>query len=417
MSAGPDRTRELRDGCGGVGNVAQQVSEADGVEGLRRVWKFLGASRLERDAPGQVRLLDAGPTTLEHRVADVDAGDAGVSCGSQRDRHSTGPGGNVENGAWPVRAEMAHQLSPPSPVLPKGKNLGQRVVARRQAFEQLDGECVVTQSVQPTLSQTCELLTNSDLDRDARRFQKWQLDALDARRDAFQLLSLGPFRAVVPGVSEPGRWVTIVEGPVTERDTSEAVAKLRSVFEHHADKLEIEYDEVAFPEVGPWLEAAGLERAERNPLMACRPNSFKPFAAPDVTVSRLTTKSPAADIGAFQTIRWTNGGDNDDPIPSAGQLRQHLESRTSVHVLAWLDAVPAGTGVSHALKGAAEIVGIVTRADKRRRGVAATVTSELVTRHFGSGGDFVFLDAADEGAVKLYEGVGFETFGTNSVYR
>jgi len=31
--------------------------------------------------------------------------------------------------------------------------------------------------------------------------------------------------------------------------------------------------------------------------------------------------------------------------------------------------------------------------------------------------DFVFLDAADEGAVKLYEGLGFQTFGTNSVYR
>lgn len=267
------------------------------------------------------------------------------------------------------------------------------------------------------MSQTCKLLTSTDLDLDAKRFQAWLRDALEARPDGFQLLTLGPFRAVVPGKLEPGRWVTIVEGQVTERDTTEAVAELRSVFEHRPDKLEIEYDEVAFPEVGRWLEAAGLERVERNPLMASRPDRFRRFAAPDVNASRLTSQSPAADMRAFQTIRWTNGGDNEGPVLSVRQLRQQLGSAASVYLLAWLDGVPAGTGVSHSLKGAAEIVGIVTRADKRRRGVAATVTSELVTRHFASGGDFVFLDAADEGAVKLYQGLGFEIFGTNSVYR
>ena len=94
-----------------------------------------------------------------------------------------------------------------------------------------------------------------------------------------------------------------------------------------------------------------------------------------------------------------------------------MRSSSSVHLLAWLDGVPSGTGVSHSLKGAAEIVGIVTLAGKRRRGVAATVTSELVAGHFASGGDFAFLDAADEGAVKLYDGLGFQTFGTNGVYR
>ena len=240
---------------------------------------------------------------------------------------------------------------------------------------------------------------------------------MEARPAGSQLQVFGPFRAVIPGRSDPGRWVTIVEGPVTERDTSEAVAKLRSIFGRNVQGLEIEYDDVAFPQVRRWLEAAGLERVERNPLMALRPNMFRPFAVPDVTVSLLTTKSPTVDMSAFQTIRWTNGGDNEGPIPSVRQMQQQLGSAGSLHLLAWLDGVPAGTGVSHALKGAAEIVGIVTRADKRRRGVAATVTSELVTQHFASGGDFVFLDAADKGAVTLYERLGFETFGANSVYR
>jgi predicted GNAT family acetyltransferase len=88
-----------------------------------------------------------------------------------------------------------------------------------------------------------------------------------------------------------------------------------------------------------------------------------------------------------------------------------------VFLLAWLDWVAAGTGVSHARKGAAELVGIVTQKAFRRRGVAATVTSELVRRHFDRGGDFVFLNAASEEAAKVYEGLGFVPFGTILVYR
>ena len=69
------------------------------------------------------------------------------------------------------------------------------------------------------------------------------------------------------------------------------------------------------------------------------------------------------------------------------------------------------------MRGAGEIVGVVTRVDKRRRGIAATVTSDLVARHFAASGDFVFLDAANQEAARVYERLGFERFGDNVVYR
>lgn len=255
------------------------------------------------------------------------------------------------------------------------------------------------------------------IDVDASRFQAWQLDALDQRPPGTELLSFGPFRALLPAASQPGGWVTIVEGSVTKRETEEAVAGLRSVFKQRNAELEIEYNEAVFPKVGKWLEAAGLTVAERNPLMACRPNTFTPFAAPDVILRRLTERSSAADMQAFQTIRWTNGGDNTHAVPPFERLKNELASQSSVYLLGWLDREPAGTGVSHSLKGVAEIVGVVTRADKRRRGIAASVTSGLVSRHFESDGNFVFLDAADEVAATLYERIGFKKFGTNLVYR
>jgi ribosomal protein S18 acetylase RimI-like enzyme len=255
------------------------------------------------------------------------------------------------------------------------------------------------------------------LNEDAKRFQAWQLAALEQHPAGTDLVSFGPFRALIPASNQPGAWVTIVEESVDERETKRAVAGLRSVFKQRNAELEIEYNEALYPQVGAWLEAAGLTFAERNPLMACRPDGFKPWSSVDVTLHRLTSTSDATDLQTFQTLRWTNGGDEFRAVPGADALRKEVGSATSVYLLAWIDGEAAGTGVSHALRLAAEIVGVVTRADKRRRGIAATVTSDLVSRHFASGGDFVFLDAANEEAARVYERLGFNRFGDNVVYR
>lgn len=252
---------------------------------------------------------------------------------------------------------------------------------------------------------------------DAKRFQAWQLAALEAHPAGTELRSFGPFRAVLPVATEGGAWVTLVEGSVDKRATNKAVEALRAIFKRRNAALEIEYNESLFPGLGIWLEATGLGFAERNPLMACRPDRFKPPADSDVALRRLTAASDPGDLEAFQTIRWTNGGDNQDEVPSVEQLRKELASTSSVYLLALLDAERAGTGVSHTLEGATEVVGVVTRADKRRRGVAAAVTAGLVSRAFAAGADFVFLDAANEGAARIYQGLGFERFGANLVYR
>ena len=250
--------------------------------------------------------------------------------------------------------------------------------------------------------------TVTPIEDDLKRFQAWQQDALEARPPKTKLVSIGPFRLLVPD-AQRGGWITLVDGSPTERETRDAVARLGSAFE-------IEYNETVFPQVGTWLEAEGLKLERRDPLMACRPARFQPFTALEVIQGRLTPNSDPGDLEAFQAIRWTNGGDFEHAIPPVDRLRKELASPTSVYLLAWLDGERAGTGVSHALKGAAEIVGVVTRADKRRRGIASAVTSTLVAQHFVGGGDFVFLDAANEAAARVYEKLGFTRFGTNCVY-
>ncbi len=259
----------------------------------------------------------------------------------------------------------------------------------------------------------------SNATRDADRFLAWQLHALEARRTGSEMVAIGPFRALLSPATEPPptSWVTLVDQRAQKEETLAALTELRDLFQHRGIAMELEYNEVAFPHAQAWLESTGLELVERNPLMACRPDAFRPFIAPEVVITQLAMDSAPADLEAFQRIRWTDGGEVDRGIPSLGRLRVEMAGQGSVFVLAWLGGEPAGTGVSHALKGAAEIVGVVTRVDRRRRGVAAAVTSELVRRHVASGGDFVFLDAANEDAARVYERLGFTRFGANMVYR
>jgi ribosomal protein S18 acetylase RimI-like enzyme len=255
---------------------------------------------------------------------------------------------------------------------------------------------------------------------DSDRFQTWQRDTLAVHEEGAEMLSIGPFRALVLGAGEATAtgWVTLIDGTAAEAETLKSLTKLRSMFKKRKVAVEIEYNEEVFPKVGKWLEAAGLKLIERNPLMSCRPEAFKPFPLPaELHLTQLSAAATPAELEAFQTIRWTDGGEIERPAPSVERLRADLARPNSVFLLAWLEWEPAGTGVSHALKGAAEIVGVVTRKDLRRRGVAAAITSELVRRHFANGGDFVFLDAANEQAARVYERLGFSRFGANLIYR
>jgi ribosomal protein S18 acetylase RimI-like enzyme len=254
---------------------------------------------------------------------------------------------------------------------------------------------------------------------DAERFASWQRDTLEAKALDSEVLTIGPFQVALSKEKEapPTSWVTLVDGNAGEAETEKAIPKVKAAVKKHKSLLEIEFNEAAFPKLGPWLEAGGLKLARKDALMALRPAAFKPFVAPEVHLTQLGPRAIAAELEAFQQIRETNGGDADRAVPPIAILRVALEVPSSVFLLAWLDWEAAGTGVSHSLKGAAKLVGIVTQKTLRRRGVAATVTSELVRRHFDRGGDFVFLDAAGDGAAKVYEGLGFTPFGTILVYR
>jgi ribosomal protein S18 acetylase RimI-like enzyme len=256
---------------------------------------------------------------------------------------------------------------------------------------------------------------------DSQRFQAWLGEFFESKqRDPeAETISMGPFRAILspPSADESAAWVTLVDPDPDEDDAVRALTRLRSAFRRHTMDVEVEYDDTAFPQAARWFAEAGMILVERNPLMAVRPESFVPRPAAEVAITRLRQHAKQTELDAFQRIRWTDGGDLGREPQPIERLAHDLKTATSVYLLAWLDWEPVGTGVSHQTGRVAEIVGVVTRNDRRRRGVAAAVTSELVRRHFEHDGDFVFLDAANEDAASVYERLGFNRFGSKVVFR
>jgi len=65
----------------------------------------------------------------------------------------------------------------------------------------------------------------------------------------------------------------------------------------------------------------------------------------------------------------------------------------------------------------AELVGVATLADFRRKGIGGALSFEAVRKAFASGLSLVFLAAADARAGRVYEAAGFTTAGNCLYYR
>jgi ribosomal protein S18 acetylase RimI-like enzyme len=194
---------------------------------------------------------------------------------------------------------------------------------------------------------------------------------------------IGSFRAI-PGQS--GELVGFNYAlPVDRLDSglTDSIRALKARYRQLRQPLRIEFNEEIWPGLAAALEAEGLVRESRNPLMACEPDEFRPMTASSVVVRFLE-----ADPRHATTLR------------AVGELNGEVAGRASL-----------GT-----VEGVAELYAVVTDPPFRRRGVAATICSALIERLFRNGGSLVFLDAENSGAAALYAGLGFRRIGDRLTY-
>ena len=237
-----------------------------------------------------------------------------------------------------------------------------------------------------------------------------------------EVVPVGPFTALLDRSTDMV-WLNyaVPTGPLDDvNGVTGALQELGRVFSDRKRVLRFEFTGALWPELPAILEQAGLHLQAAHPLMLCTPADFTPVRAPSVRVHLLRASDDARTLATFSSVTQEGFGMVEEPAPLSqeqlDQLRRDLEGGRIRCALAWLEGEPAGAAATMRFEDVAELAGVATLPEKRRRGVAMSTSSVLVQDHFDRGGTVVWLSAGDAGAEAVYERIGFRVAGARLNY-
>lgn len=196
------------------------------------------------------------------------------------------------------------------------------------------------------------------------------------------------------------------------------LTELVECFQGYGRTPRVEYVADVAPSLASTLEAHGFIREDRTVLMVCTRES-RLVAAPvdQLTIVEVTDDSPLDVMQDFMTVQGRAFAGDDRPAATRHEAQQFRQRFHTIHTfLARLGEVPVGAGsLTAAYDGIAEIAGIATISAFRRRGIAAAVTAHICQQAFDDDVEALFLTAANEGAGRVYERVGFQGQGSTLI--
>ena len=196
-------------------------------------------------------------------------------------------------------------------------------------------------------------------------------------------------------------------------DWGAALAALPAAFAAHGRSARIEVFAELYPALLRAADAVGWRRAMTAPVLTLSPVGLA-HAPPVAGAFRWLAPDDTGQIEA--TLRGSHlayGGAEDDAaaLDWRPQLVRGLRQGTLLAGAVDVDGVPRAGAVVQLGGDAAELAGVWTHPGYRRRGLARTACHALLVGAFARGVPSVWLSAA-EGALELYEGLGFVRVGT-----
>ncbi|MBX0331347.1 GNAT family N-acetyltransferase [Oscillochloris sp. ZM17-4] len=236
-----------------------------------------------------------------------------------------------------------------------------------------------------------------------------------------EVMRFGPFEALLD-LGTDLIWLNyaVPTAPVADLPAAlAALEQLKAHFRSRGRRPRFEFNAAPWPDLPALLEAAGLALQERQPMMVCTPADLRHHAPPGVGVRLLSADSPDADLRELSRIQRAAFGHTGAEPDAAGlqATREQLRAGAQLLALATLDGAPAGAGgIFPDDRGVAELASVATRAESRRRGVAAALSAALTDAFFSRGGQVAWLSAANAGAQAAYARVGYQLFDERVIY-
>lgn len=200
-------------------------------------------------------------------------------------------------------------------------------------------------------------------------------------------------------------------------DWPRAIAAMRRVFAAAGRTPRLEFFAELWPDLPMALEAAGFAIERRSEVMTLAPTQLVPSSLP-VEPTLLDGETPQPLLAAFLAGAGEAFGETES-IQAPGELERFAVGlrRGTIEAAAVLDTTRPVSGAS--LTGCAdvaELVGVWTRAEWRRRGYARATCTRLLQHLFAAGGALVWLSAGDTASCRLYRSLGFQPCGMQLNY-
>jgi ribosomal protein S18 acetylase RimI-like enzyme len=223
---------------------------------------------------------------------------------------------------------------------------------------------------------------------------------------------IGPFLAAAHATCEIP-WLSYAIPLSDERETGdveEAVGRLRGWFVEKRRRLRCEILEPLWPELAGRMVGCGMRIKERMPIMLCGREGMREVAWP-AGVEILSVGAGASDGELREAMEVSRRafGEAEVTPEDVARKRGELASGRYRSAVARVDGAAAGAGSMSV--GNDELVGIATLPEFRGRGIGAAVSEFLVAEHFARGAELVWLSAAEDGARRIYERIGFVVVG------
>ena len=131
-------------------------------------------------------------------------------------------------------------------------------------------------------------------------------------------------------------------------------------------------------------------------------------------VRRLGADDPDETLAAFLRVQRVAFGENesrDGVEPGIGFLRRDMRNGRLRCAMALSGGREVAAAVIVGIGSVAELAGVGTLPEMRRRGAASSVSVALLEAHFAGSGDFAWLTAGDDAAAGVYTRLGFRHAG------
>ncbi len=207
-------------------------------------------------------------------------------------------------------------------------------------------------------------------------------------------------------------------------DLAASLSRLRAEFGTRRRVPRFEFVEACAPSLAAALEAHGFILENRAQLMVCplgseRGSERTAPALAGLDVETLDARTPLEKLALFLDVQRRAFGLPSLKPATREEARSLCDSLgDGFALLGRIGGRPVATAmIQPGGDGLAELVGVATLEEFRRRGIGGALSFEAVRVAFGRGVSLVFLSAADARAGRVYEAAGFSPAGHSLFYQ